>query len=107
MAIIEYKLHRVGRKALRAPEWVEDGGYWPNPTDHTLVGWVLDEADREYYIPDTVTYLTRESFIARIRTIHEAESYYKGEPTENNQEVMTLEEVETWAGDWFDNFHSS
>ena len=48
MAVVEYKLHKVGKNAMRAPDWVEDGGYWLNPADHTMVGWVANEADREY-----------------------------------------------------------
>ena len=37
MPVVEYKLHKVGKNAKRAPEWVDDGGYWQNPADNTMV----------------------------------------------------------------------
>jgi hypothetical protein len=105
MPIVEYKLHKVGKNALRAPEWVDDGGYWQNPADNTMVGWVPAEADREYYVPDTVSELTRDQFITRLTTMHAANAFSQpsegGEPTD-----MTEAEVQTMAGDWYDSFHA-
>lgn len=104
MPIVEYKLHKVGKNAMRAPEWVDDGGYWQNPADKTLVGWVLAEADRDYYIPDTVTELSKSDFVTRLQTIHADAPYTKGDPGEKTN--MTNEEVATMAGEWYDNFHA-
>lgn len=108
MAVVEYKLHKVGKNAMRAPDWVEDGGYWLNPADHTMVGWTPDEADREYYVPDTVTELSRADFITRLKAMHAANAFQNesGDP-DAEPTAMTEAEVETMAGNWYDSFHAS
>ena len=107
MAVVEYKLHKVGKNAMRAPDWVEDGGYWLNPADHTMVGWVANEADREYYVPDTVVELTRAEFIARLKTMHAANAFTNESEPGAEPTAMTEAEVETMAGNWYDSFHAS
>ena len=43
--IIEYMLIReMDRK--RAPSWVEDGGYFMDPDDKTMIGWSPSRASR-------------------------------------------------------------
>lgn len=114
MPIIEYKLHRVGpRGQKQAPDWVEDGGYWGNGADHTMVGWVAAEADREHWIPDTVTELSRADFITRQQGIHAATPFTKiADGADENDPAaervnMTNEEVATEAGNWWDSFTAS
>ena len=66
--ILEYMLIReMGVK--RAPSWVEDGGYFTDPDDKTLIGWTPDLADRDYYVPDSVVELTRAELKTRVRDI--------------------------------------
>lgn len=66
--ILEYMLVREAG-AKRAPSWVEDGGYFLNPDNNTMVGWSPDLADRDYYVPDSVTELTRAQLKTRVRDI--------------------------------------
>lgn len=108
MAVVEYKLHKIG-KGMKTPDWVEDGGYWVNPADHTMLGWVPAEADREYWVPDTVSVLTRAEVITRALTMHSASAFQKS-TDDNDPEAeivdMTVAEVETLMGNWYDNFHA-
>jgi hypothetical protein len=67
--IIEYMLIREAGKKL-APSWIEDGGYFQNPDDKTLIGWSPDLADRDYYVPDSVVTLTRDTMLARQMSIN-------------------------------------
>lgn len=108
MPVVEYKLHKVSKNGLRAPDFIDDGGYWSNPADNTMVGWVLPEADREYYVPDTITELSRADFITRLKTMHAANAFQNeaANPGEDATD-MTEAEVETMAGDWYDSFHAS
>ena len=69
MAILEYKLHKTNL-GLIAPEWVEDGGYWLDPDNNTLIGWSPNESARKYHIPDSVTSHTNEELITRVLDIH-------------------------------------
>ncbi len=66
--ILEYMLVREAGAKL-APSWVEDGGYFLNPDNNTMVGWSPDLADRDYYVPDSVTELTRAQLKTRVRGI--------------------------------------
>ena len=69
MKIVEYKLHAsVSGHGMCTPGFIENGGYYSNPDDSTMVGLVPDPC--EYYIPDTVTYLTVAEMKTRQLAIH-------------------------------------
>jgi len=111
MPVVEYKLEAVTNKGgATAPLWVDDGGYWSSPIDKTKVGWVLPEADREYYVPDTVIELSKSQFVTRQLAIHAVRPFLSmtddnGEPVEEHE--MTEVEVTTDAEEWYDSFVSS
>ena len=96
--IIEYKMHMTAG-GMKAPEWVEDGGYFPNESENTLVGWSPDEADREYYIPDTVTELTATELETKVLAIHTANKFQK-DNDDGTTSDMTNAEVKTMVSDW-------
>ena len=117
MPVIEYKLHAINsQKHMQAPHWVTDGGNWYNPADKTLVGWTPAETDRDYYIPDTVTTLTKAELNTRMLAIHAITKYQKRTPEERDSngdpiipenysdtfEDMTEAEVTTMSNDWYD-----
>ena len=103
MPVIEYKLHAINsQKHMQAPAWVTDGGHWKSPIDNTMIGWVPAEADREYYVPDTVTTLTKAELNTRLLTIHANTKYQKGE--EDSPQNMTNAEVTTMSNAWYDSY---
>ena len=121
MPVIEYKLHAINsQKHMQAPHWVTDGGNWYNPADKTLVGWTPAEADRDYYVPDTVTTLTKAELNTRLLGIHAVKKYQKRTAVERDSngdpvnpqtyseefEDMTEAEVTTMSNDWYDTFVS-
>ena len=99
--ILEYKMHMTAG-GMKAPEWIEDGGYY-GKSDHTLIGWSPDEADREYYIPDTVTTLTATELETRVLAMHSANAFTKpgAEPGDDDEE-MTTDEVKAQVAAWVD-----
>ena len=97
--ILEYKMHMTAG-GMRTPEWIEDGGYW-GKSDHTMIGWSPDEADREYYIPDTVTELTATELETRVLALHADNAFTKpGETPEDDNTEMTTDEVKKMVSDW-------
>lgn len=66
MAYLKYKLHMTA-KGMMTPPWVEDGGYFGNSSTNEFIGWTPDEANREYYVPDTVTTLTKAELKTHVR----------------------------------------
>tara|TARA_Y100000310_G_scaffold323523_1_gene383943 strand:- start:46 stop:345 length:300 start_codon:yes stop_codon:yes gene_type:complete len=93
--IIEYKLHPVsinGRKTMKIPDFVTDGGYWGNPDDHTLIGSIPDSA--EYYVPDSVVVLTPTELGERQLAIH---AKY---PIKIDDRVLADDEIKTMIADW-------
>ena len=111
MPVVEYKMHVVTNKGgATAPLWVDDGGYHSSPIDKTKVGWVLPEANREYYVPDTVIELSKSQFVARQLAIHAVQPFLtitdeNGDPVEEHE--MTDAEVTTEMETWYDSFVSS
>ena len=107
MPVIEYKLHKVGRTALGIPEFVEDGGYWRDHSNHTMVGWCVPEADREYWVPDTLTELTKAELVTRCLGIHSSTPYKNMTEEGEEGDNMTTEQVTTMVEGWYDTFVAS
>jgi len=98
MMILEYKLD-AGEGGMRCPPWIDDGGYWPNPADNTMIGMTRDNP--EFHIPSTVLRLTPQELEDRQVSIHTAKPMMKfpDEPTDTLIE-MTEAEVKTIIQDW-------
>lgn len=96
--IVEYKLD-AGPRGMTVPAWVQDGGYYRDPDNFTMVGWVKD-SPREFKVPDSVLRLTLAELIARILDIHAR--YPMQNLDENNEPVtMTNAEVEEQVTAWY------
>jgi|TARA_R110000822_G_scaffold48462_2_gene127671 hypothetical protein len=93
MQIFEYKLH-ASPQGLRCPDFIDNGGYWKNPDDFTLVGTVPDGV--EFYIPDTVTSMTLAELKTRQIAIHAKYPMFN-----IDDEEMTNAEVETEIDNWW------
>jgi hypothetical protein len=104
MAVVEYMMHRInGGNRRHVPDFIGDRGYHPSPLDHSMIGWVDDNPD--YYVPDTITSLTKEEFVQRQLTIH-ASHPYQHPPVDPATEGddMTDAEVRSMMETWYDNF---
>ena len=98
MKIAEYKLHgNPAGKGMITPGFIQNGGYYRNPDDHTMLGFVDDPA--EYYLPDTLVYLTQAEAKARQLAIHAKYPMQKMEFGEDPEE-MTNEDVEASMDAW-------
>ena len=92
MKIAEYKLHgNPAGKGMITPGFIQNGGYYLNPDDYTMLGFVDDPA--EYYLPDTLVYLTLAEAKARQLAIHAKYPMQKLEAV-GDPEEMTNEDVE-------------
>ena len=98
MQYLEYKMD-MGPGGMHTPHWVDDGGYWGNSANHTMIGCTRD--NQEFKIPDTVTKLTAAELETRQLTIHAATPMKKtdemGIPT---AEDMTEAEIRTAIQNW-------
>ena len=99
MQYLEYKLD-MGPGGMHTPYWVDDGGYWGNSADHTMVGCTRD--NQEFKIPDTVTKLTAAELETRQLAIHAATTMQKQVPgsVTNETSDMTDAEVRTAIQTW-------
>ena len=98
--ILEYKMHMTAG-GMKAPEWIDDGGYFYDSANKTYVGWSPDEADREYYIPDTVTTLTAAELDTKVLALH-ADNPFRTMPDapEGEERDMTNDEVSAMVTAW-------
>jgi hypothetical protein len=65
---VEYKLHRNDKGQLHIPTWIEDPGYYYNPTNKTFIGFLPENPD--WYIPNTVVSMPLTDFLNRGLAIH-------------------------------------
>jgi len=101
MPIVEYKLHKV-ESGLRTPLFVTDPGHWYNDSSKTYLGYVPSENERDYYVPDTITELTKQEVIDRVLAMYtDSPMQYHDEETDTHTN-MTVEEMTAEIGDWYD-----
>lgn len=102
--IVEYMLEQVGRSdARRTPPFIREGGQYFNPSNFTYLGWVPNLAAREFYIPDTLTTITRTSIVTRNLEIHANYPMQKADPDNEGMMInMTEAEVTADARSWWD-----
>lgn len=102
MQLVEYKRHLVDG-GIVDPKWIVVGGYMRDPDTNTYIGTVLDEAEREYYIPDTLVVMTAEQAVERYVDIHNRypimKTLYDVDPSGLTVAPLTTEEVEQKARD--------
>jgi len=92
MKLVEYKLHAVGGRGMTTPAFIRNGGYYHNPDDHTLLGFVDDPA--KYYLPDTLEYKTLAEAKTRQLAIHANYPMQKMDMDTMETTTMTNAEIE-------------
>jgi hypothetical protein len=94
----EYKFIMTDR-GMHPPLWINDGGYFTNPADHTFICY--QPAVQEYYVPDTLTSYTASELEDRQVAIHQDYPIYNvAEDPSTDPVVMTEAEVRTMVQDW-------
>jgi len=105
MPVIEYKfiINDVGK--MQIPGYVEDRGHWYNSADHTYLGWVKPESEREFWVPDTIQEKTKAECVTRALAMHASSPMQKDDPDNEGQMIdMTDAEVTTQVEAWYDAF---
>lgn len=110
MPIVEYKLI-LTNDGMQKPPYILKGGKASSPIDHTLVGYVLPNNLRRYWVPDELKELSRDDFINRSLEIHKVAPYVTRieqdpeAPQEDEEEiVLTEQQVKESAGIEYDEF---
>ncbi|MDP7197498.1 MAG: hypothetical protein QF864_15100 [SAR202 cluster bacterium] len=106
--IVEYKKDRNRFGSRIVPLWIDEGGLYHNPDNHTYIG--VAAKDLEVYVPTSVIKFTKESFLERQLALHQNYPFRKlkdnniGDPSnDENLENKTIEEVTEEAENWWDN----
>ena len=58
----------------RCPSWIEDGGYYKDPSNNKMIGYSTVNED---LIPDTSVKYTKDELITRVLNIHASYPLYK------------------------------
>jgi hypothetical protein len=99
MQIVEYRKH-LANGSIVDPEWVIKGGYFHDRDADTYMGFVLESSERKYYIPDTVTFMTEEEAIQRVKDIHAEYPYVLSKVVTEEGTTKTYREddsIESWV----------
>jgi|TARA_B110000467_G_scaffold17333_1_gene15231 hypothetical protein len=98
MKIVEYKLHAMSN-GMTTPGFIRNGGHYSNPDDNTLLGFVPDPC--EYYLPDTLQYLTLDEAKIRQLLIHSKTPMLSQNIETMEMTSMTDAEVEAQMDVWY------
>ena len=100
MIYLEYLLDATDT-GMKCPPWVDDGGYWHNSADFTMIGATRDNP--EFHIPKTVNRLTASELETRQVAIHGVTKMQKTKVEADGHigmEDMTEAEVRTAIQAW-------
>ena len=89
-------MHRNSRDGSRiSPYWIENGGHFHNTQTDEFIGWSPDLANRNYYVPDSVTTYTQAELTTYVQGLHAVLPY-----TDSDGNTLTDAEVATLVTDW-------
>ena len=74
---VEYKLHRNDEGNLKTPDWVVNGGNYMNRADKTLIAFIPEESERDWWVPDGLMTYDEKGFIDRGMAMHGASPFMK------------------------------
>ena len=74
---VEYKLHRNDEGNLKTPDWVVNGGNYMNSADNTLVAFIPEESERDWWVPDGLITYDEQGFVDRGMAMHSASPFMK------------------------------
>ena len=100
MIYLEYLLDMTD-DGMRCPPWVDDGGYWVNSADFTMIGATRDNP--EFHIPQTANRLTAAELETRQVAIHGVTKMQKTKVDDDGHigyEDMTEAEVRAAIQAW-------
>ena len=97
MIYLEYLLD-AGEGGMRCPSWVDDGGYWSNLANHTMIG--ATRSNHEFHIPSTVNRLTAAELETRQVAIHNANPMQRRNDADDDWQDMTEAEVRKVIQNW-------
>ena len=80
------------------PSWIDDGGYFINPTNSKLIGYSTSSS-----VPSGTTTLTKAQLITRVLNLHATNRWNKvdtSDPVNFNEVEMTDTEVTAIVENW-------
>jgi len=101
MKVVEYKKHISEDGRLIDPPWLVVPSMFYDEDTKTYVGLVLDESDRDYYIPDTVTVLTKVDLIERLTKLHAQRPFRKKILVDDVLQRVEAESAEDYVEYWW------
>lgn len=94
MPFYEYKNHRINGVSQK-PDFID--APLPLPTiNNTNIAFIPDEADRDYYVPDTLVEVTEQQIIDKAVEIHQTTPFgplMNGDAWDDNDVIAWITEV--------------
>lgn len=102
MAVVEYMFNIDDKGKRFIPGFIDNRGHWYDSATETYIGWVKDS--RDFYVPDSLTTLSKEDLVQRQLAIHAITPMQKRNEESMDSTNMTDAEVRTLVENWYDNF---
>ena len=100
MPIVEYKFNVSEEGKNIIPGYIVDRGYHYRDSDKTYLGFVLAEADREYWIPDPLAEKSKSDCVTRALAMHSASPFMRD--SDGTEVTMSNSEVTSDIENWYD-----
>lgn len=97
--VVEYKLHMFEDGSVYHPKFIHNPGWWYNAENKTYIGLILPSDQRLYYVPDTLTELSKEQLIERAKYIHNNIIPWVDATGEVH---LTETQIEQWIDSWWE-----
>lgn len=104
MAVVEYMFNIDDSGKRFIPGFIANRGHWYDSATETYIGWINDS--RDYYVPDSITVLSKEDLVQRQLAIHAVTPMITITNEGPSSEPMTVEQVRETVEAWYDVFVS-
>lgn len=101
MKLVEYKKIKAADGQLINPPWLVVGDLFNDNSLNTFIGLVLEESDRNYSVPDNLTYLNKEQLIQRLLPQHNVRKFTKKNVANGEITRVEFNTVEEFVNYWF------
>jgi len=98
--LIEYRLH-LKNNVLSHPDWITDGGYFLY--NNTYIAIIENDADRKFYIPDTLLEISLEELKNRVKIIQNTVNSIDKITSSEDNHVLTDLELDEYINQWYSN----
>jgi len=101
MKLIKYKKIKTLDGSLLNPPWLAVGDLF-NDNSNDFLGLIYEDKDREYSVPDTLVYVSKQQLILKLQSLHQIRPFSKKIMVEGSMQRIECTTVEEFVEYWWE-----